>query len=188
MNERLWCFEGGRSGQFIVDSVMAARGESLPLTPRLSVTRGGSACENPAFRLKGVLSNERYVTRNERNQLTAKQQEMGRPESAQGALIPIRKSPEWWGLPQDERRQILEEQSAHIKLGLGALPQVARRLHHCRDLEQPEPFDFITWFDFSPGERPIFDDLLGVLRTTEEWQYVEREVEIRVTRDTTTGP
>jgi hypothetical protein len=26
---------------------------------------------------------------------------------------------------------------------------VARRLHHCRDLGESEPFDFLTWFEYS---------------------------------------
>jgi hypothetical protein len=29
----------------------------------------------------------------------------------------------------------------------------------------------------------LFDDLVGMLRTTEEWSFVEREVDVRVVRE-----
>ena len=60
------------------------------------------------------------------------------------------------------------------------LPGIARRLHHGRDLG--EEFDFLTWFDFAPEQEPVFDRLLEKLRATEEWTYVVREVDVRVTR------
>ena len=50
-----------------------------------------------------------------------------------------------WALTQEERRAILEEKSHHNQIGMDALPAVARRLHHCRDLGTDEPFDFITY-------------------------------------------
>lgn len=164
-------------------SVRAVVGEGLPRVARLAVTNGESRLETePVFCLKGVTSNERYVTRPEKAELLAVQQPIGRPASRRGALIPIKKSQAWWDLPQDERRAIFEERSAHIEIGRRALPQVARRLHHCRDLGGVEPFDFLTWFDFSAEDEPRFDELLAALRDTEEWRYVEREVEIRVSR------
>ncbi len=70
--------------------------------------------------------------------------------------------------------------SRHTAIGLSYLPQIARRLHHCRDLG--EPFDFITWFDFAPRDEPHFDALLAELRSSEEWTYVEREIDIRLER------
>jgi hypothetical protein len=62
------------------------------------------------------------------------------------------------------------------------LPAIARRLHHCRDLGTPEPFDFLTWFEFAPEAQSAFDELLAALRATEEWKYIDREVELRATR------
>ena len=59
---------------------------------------------------------------------------------------------------------------------------IARRLHHCRDLAEPEPFDFLTWFEFAKQDTAAFDRLLVKLRASEEWNYIEREVEIRLTR------
>jgi hypothetical protein len=130
--------------------------------------------------LRGVASYERYVTRLEREALVARQEELGRPQATRAALIPIRKSAAWWDLTQDERRAIFEERSGHIRTGLRYLPAVARRLYHCRDLG--EPFDFLTWFEYAPHDQGGFDELVGTLRTSEEWTFVEREVDIRLVR------
>lgn len=64
------------------------------------------------------------------------------------------------------------------------LPAIARRLHHCRDLGEPQPFDFLTWFEFASEAAPAFDDLLAALRSTPEWTYVDWEVDIRLLRET----
>jgi chlorite dismutase len=103
-----------------------------------------------------------------------------RPTAARAALIPITKSDAWWELAQDERRRILEESSRHIATGLEYLPAIARRLHHGRDLG--EPFDFLTWFEFAADDAAAFDELVQRLRATEEWRFVEREIDIRLTR------
>ncbi len=105
---------------------------------------------------------------------------MLRPQATQAALIPIRKSAAWWGLAQDERRAIFEEQSRHITISLEYLPAVARRLHHGRKLG--EPFDFLTWFEYEPAHAPAFEHMVGRLRATPEWRFVEREVDIRLAR------
>ena len=68
-------------------------------------------------------------------------------------------------------------------LWLKYLPPIARRLHHCRDLSESEPFDFLTWFEYAPEYESAFEDLLTELRASAEWNYVEREVDIRVVRD-----
>ncbi|HEY6724226.1 MAG TPA: chlorite dismutase family protein [Polyangiaceae bacterium] len=189
MNQRLWQFAGGSAGQFEVHSVRPVIGETLPHVARLAVINGEAGLQAaPVFCLKGVTSNERYVTRSEKEELVAVQQPIGRPAARLGALIPIKKSQAWWDLPQDERRAIFEERSAHIEIGRRALPNVARRLHHCRDLGSSEPFDFLTWFDFAPEDEPRFDELVVALRATEEWRYVEREVEIRVSRSMPLSP
>ncbi len=103
-----------------------------------------------------------------------------RPEATRAALIPITKSEAWWALAQDERRKVLEETSHHIAIGLEYLPAIARRLYHGHDLD--EPFDFLTWFEYAPQAAPAFEDLVARLRATREWDYVEREVDIRLAR------
>jgi hypothetical protein len=184
---RTWYFAGGARGEFVITHTQVIRGEALPTAARLSVFQVDVHPAQPnsvhAFVLAGVVSNERYVTRPEKDALIAEQVAIGRPNARCGALIPIRKKAEWWALPQDERRKIFESDSRHTALGRKALPAVARRLHHCRDLLTPGPFDFLTWFDFELSAVGIFDDLLGALRETAEWQYVEREVELRVQRE-----
>jgi hypothetical protein len=63
-----------------------------------------------------------------------------------------------------------------------SLPAIARRLHHCRDLGPDEPFDFLTWFEYAPADAGAFEDLVGTLRDSPEWRYVDREVDIRLAR------
>jgi hypothetical protein len=172
-------FCAGDSGHWGIRSVSAFRGASLVHAPRLEVVLHNEPPPGP-WTLRGFTSNERYVTGAERVALTAVQEGLDRPQATLGALIPIQKSPAWWALPQDERRAILEERSAHISIGIEFLPAIARRLHHSRDLG--EPFDFLTWFEFAPRDEGAFDELLARLRATEEWRYVTREVDIRLER------
>ena len=60
------------------------------------------------------------------------------------------------------------------------LPAVARRLSHSRELG--EPFDFLTWFEYAPEHAERFEELVKALRASDEWTYVEREVDIRLRR------
>ena len=174
-------FAGGPVGPWRVDSLKAVRGEGLPVVERLAVLEEDDTVvpETGIWLLRGVTSNERYVTKKEHNALAATQPALGRPEATRAALIPVRKTQEWWELSQDERRAIFEDRSRHIAIGLEYLPAVARRLHHSRDLG--EPFDFLTWFEFAPTDAPTFEKLVEQLRATEEWGYVDREVDIRLT-------
>ena len=178
-------FIGGATGPWAVTAVTAVRGEGLPPVPALDRYEGqtppAAAPAGPGrWVLRGTISNERYVERAERERLVARQEGLGRPEATCAALIPIAKSADWWVLAQDERRALIEDRSHHIAIGLDYLPAVARRLHHGRDLG--EPFDFLTWFEFGPADTGAFDELVGRLRETEEWSFVEREVDIRLTR------
>jgi len=161
----------------------AVAGEPLPQALSVEVVNSLIVSPPPGavWLLRGVTSNERYVTRAERQLLVAKQPALGRLEAVQAALIPIRKSNAWWELTQDERRELLEERSEHIKTGLRYLPAVARRLYHSRDLGGP--FDFLTWFEFAPERSADFDELVLRLRASEEWKYVDRELDIRLVRD-----
>jgi chlorite dismutase len=179
--KNLFTFVGGNTGAWAITRNTTVRGDDLPAAPRLAVVAGAPPRgEADLWSLRGVVSNERYVTRIEKTTLLGVQEAIGRPHAARAALIPLKKSAAWWAMAQDERRAIFEERSAHIAIGLKYLPAVARRLHHCRDLG--EPFDFLTWFDFRAEDEGRFDELLARLRATEEWKYVEREVDVRVAR------
>lgn len=183
MIERLFCFVGGGTGPWRVTQMRTIAGTALAGVNHVSVVAGDTALPTgAAWRLRGITSNDRYVTRNEKNELVASQPALGRPAATCAALIPLRKNSAWWALTQDERREIFEAQSTHIKTGLKYLPAVARRLHHCRDLGANEPFDFLTWFEFAPADTAAFDELLAELRASPEWRYVDREIDIRMER------
>jgi hypothetical protein len=184
VNPRQYSFVGGKAGEWSVISSRAVAGDPLPVVERLDIVHGAVVAlpEGGKWVLRGATSNERYTTRAEKDQLVKKQAALGRSESNRAALIPIRKNAKWWALSQDERRTIFEETSHHIRIGLKYLPAVARRLHHCRDLGESEPFDFLTLFDYAKADAKAFDELVAALRETEEWKYVEREVDIRLLR------
>jgi chlorite dismutase len=182
MNQRLFTFAGGDAGAWRVVRIDPVIGESLEKVPYLAVLAGSE--KTPAeWTLRGITSNERYVMRSEKQSLVAKQEGLGRREATCAALIPIRKNSAWWAMTQDERRRVFEENSAHVATGLRYLPAIARRLHHCRDLSEYEPFDFLTWFEYAPSDSAAFEKLVSELRATEEWKYVDREVDIRLERD-----
>ena len=182
MPTRLFSFIGGDTGSWQVAAMDVVAGEALPAAKRLAIAPGADAPSDPhaAWMLRGITGNERYVLRVDRVQMAARQHGLGRPEAACAALIPIRKNAAWWALTQDQGQDVFEEQSSHAGPGLRHFPALARRLHHCRDLSQNEPFDFITWFEYTPADAAAFDELVAALRATEEWKYVERDVDIRL--------
>lgn len=179
---RLFSFIGSDTGPWRVQRIDCIAGETIPEARAISVVAGPEPAALPAqsWLLRGITSNDRYVEREEKAALVSKQEGLGREASTQAALIPIRKNAAWWALTQDERRRVFEAQSRHIEIGLKYLPQVARRLHHCRDLGPNEPFDFLTWFEYAPSDSALFDELLQALRASPEWQYIDREVDIRL--------
>jgi chlorite dismutase len=176
-------FAGGEAGVWHVAELRPIVGEPLPSVARLAMLERAAPepfaqVAGSAWQLRGVTSHERYVQAEEQAALGSRQPPLGRPEATRAALIPITKAPAWWALPQDERRAIFEERSRHIATGLRYLPAVARRLHHGYDLG--EPFDFLTWFEYAPADAAAFEELVALLRATEEWRYVVREVDLRL--------
>lgn len=182
MNNR-YSFIGGNQGIWRVVDIQGVFGISLEHAERLNVVND-AVTELPldsSWVLQGFSSNIRYAMRNELDVLRAVQPVLNRSEAVSAVLIPIKKSLQWWEMAQDERRAIFEEESHHTAVGLEYLPGVARRLLHCRDLG--EQFDFLTWFEFAPEHTKAFDELLLRMRASKEWEYVEREVEVRLQRD-----
>lgn len=178
-------FVGANAGVWRIERCTPVIGEGLPNAPWLAVhnSRDARLPEAPLFVLRGSTGHVRYVDSGEKAALAKVTPPLARSEATLGAMIPIKKSDAWWELPQDERRAILEQRSKHITLGLDYLPAIARRLYHARELG--EPFDFLTWFEYAPEHAARFEDLVGALRATEEWQYVEREVDLRLVRHAT---
>lgn len=182
MNNR-YSFIGGNQGTWRVVDILGVLGISLEHVERVNVVNDVVA-ELPlgsSWVLQSFTSNIRYAMRHELDVLRAVQPVLNRSEAVSAVLIPIKKSLQWWEMAQDERRAIFEEESHHTAVGLEYLPGVARRLLHCRDLG--EPFDFLTWFEFAPEHTKAFDELLLRMRASKEWEYVEREVEVRLERD-----
>ena len=175
-------FVGGARGPWRVTGMRTLAGSGLASVERVNVVQSNAPADSvdASWVLHGFTSNIRYATAREIVDLNGRGNVLGRPQATCAALIPIKKSAAWWSLAQDERRAIFEETSRHTAIGLEFIPDIARRLHHCRDLGGE--FDFLTWFEFAPEHAGRFDELLGLLRATREWDYVEREVEIRLER------
>lgn len=175
-------FAGGAVGSLRVDKLSAVRGETLPPVTRIAVHEHSAPADSSvSWILSGTTGHVRYVEKSEKLALAAVQPPLGRPEATRAALIPIRKSDAWWELAQDERRALLEQQSRHIQIGMRYLPAIARRLIHSRELGGA--FDFLTYFEYAPGHATLFEELVAALRESAEWRYVEREVDVRMTRE-----
>ncbi len=171
----------GSDGSWAIRSIRPVVGASLPRAPRLQFLQGqGPIPPSAVWALSGVTSHVRYMTEHEQRAVSRVQAALGRPEATCAALIPIRKSPEWWALAQDQRREIMQERSRHFAVGMEYLPAIARRLIHCRDYGGE--FDFLTWFEYAPEHEAAFEELVDRLRATPEWAYVDREVDVRMTR------
>lgn len=177
-----YSFIGGKEGSWRVTNFDIIVGEPLETVQSINVVNQPSINlkEHGTWVLQGFTSNVRYAERHEINQLNEKQEGLNRPASLCAALIPIKKSPQWWAMSQDERREVFETQSHHTEIGLAYLPEIARQLHHSRDLG--EPFDFLTWFEFAPEHTDAFNKLLAQLRASKEWSYVDREIDIRLVK------
>jgi hypothetical protein len=177
----------GSVGPYRITKRTAVLGEGLsghgtPEPTHLSVEPGHLTVlpANSAWALKGATGAQRYTERRELDRLVAVQPGLGREEASAGAMIAIRKTDAWWALAVDERRAIFEARSRHIEDSMRFLPAIARRLYHSRELG--ESFDFLTWFEFAPVHAALFDELLAQLRRSEEWRYVDRELELRLAR------
>jgi hypothetical protein len=175
-----YSFIGGDRGSWEVTSMSRVIGEALEPAPFFEI-RNEYLIKLPVdFRwvLRGVTSRQRHADDSEQTPLMAAQAQLGRPGATCAAFIPIKRKEVWWEMSQEDRREISGEKPHHIAEGLRNLPGVARKLHHCRDLG--EPFDFLTWFEYDTRDSSAFEDFLAEMRVTEEWKYVEREVDVRL--------
>jgi chlorite dismutase len=185
LGDRLTYFTASNhSGQWRIVSIKPVTGDGLDDASYLSLNHHRdddtvNSTEVP-WQLCGVVSNTRYVTNEEKIELENIQAGLGRPQATCAALIPIRKTSTWWSLSQEERRDIFETKSHHTANSIPFLPAIARKLHHGRDIG--EPFDFYTWFEYAPEDAAAFETLVSKLRSSLEWTYVDREVDIRLER------
>lgn len=183
-NSRTTILLGGHTGEWQIVLQHTLKGPPIASVPRMAIVSGDLAQvpSDCSWLLRGVATNDRYTTSAEKAELVKRQAPIGRPEATSAALILLRKNADWWALAQDQRRAILEEQSHHIAIGLRYLPAVARRLPHCRDLGTDEPFDFLGLLDYAPADAATFDGMLGELRSTKEWAFMDREIDIRMVK------
>jgi hypothetical protein len=47
--------------------------------------------------------------------------------------------------------------------------------------------DFLAWFEYAPEHAEAFEEMVSRLRETAEWRYVDREVDIRMSREASIG-
>ena len=104
---RLWNFSGSDiDGDWAVASHTVIKGDDpLPSkakfvdifqpTAPTGLSDGTSAVHAPVWFLRGVTSNERYVTKAEKAELVVKQAGIGRARCHHAALILLRKDPSW---------------------------------------------------------------------------------------------
>lgn len=173
--------DGARLTRYGVDEVRTVRGPALA-TPARGQALWRIECSgqlaDPHAPFLGVTQHVVYTAAPERRELTR----ISAPESGPTAvLIPICKSAAWWALAQDERRAFLQSGTpGHFEIGLEYASTIYRRLYHARALPGSS-WDFLTYFEFPVERRPEFERLLARLRDVDqnpEWQFVEHEVEI----------
>jgi hypothetical protein len=185
-----------RVDRYRITGVTAVCGEPIThLHAEDTLLRLESEVELPgnATELSGVTQHLGYTTREERQVLTSVSTTERGPIAV---LIPIRKSPAWWALAQDERSALLRGKApgaemnpssgpppGHIAVGLDYARTILRKLYHARPLVTE--WDFLTYFEF-PAERAAdFRSLLAGLRDVNrnpEWAYVDRESEVWMER------
>ena len=180
-------FRGGQSGAWRITALSAVKGPPLAAVPSLSVVHSEAIAlpllpSQTSWRLAGVASHVRYVERPEKTLLAEKQEGLGRPEASCAALIPIRKSAAWWELTQEERRRIFEDQSHHIAAGLKYLPDDRAAALSLPRSRRALRFSDLVRIRAARHARPLRGSGAACCARTEEWSYVEREVDIRVTR------
>ena len=179
-NEAQYNYVGGNSGSWQVTQLQALRGSPLSSVRHLEVIKGqlDRPLTGASWVLSGLVRNTRYVSREEPNLSDSGRRQVPKSDAPCAALIAIRRSEQWWQLGQAARREIMEVRSLYLTAGLHYLSGMMRRWQHRRDLS--EQFDCVTWFEYEPRDSAAFDDILFDWRASEEWNYVDRECDIRL--------
>jgi Chlorite dismutase len=172
--------------RYRVESVRTVRGAPLVgVAPGVKFVRLESMLELPAGAgdLVGVTQQLMYTRAAERPDLVTSS-----PPGLDAVcvVIPLTKSEAWWQLALDEREAMFRgaTRAGHVGVGLGYARTVVRKLYHSRALPGAG-WDFVTYFEFALAQREQFEALLAGMRdpgTNPEWNYVERESEIWLSR------
>lgn len=174
--ESIYTYLGGTTGEWEVTGFAACRGEPLARISHLQVVHGPlrRVPAGTAWVLSGLVRRTRYVALEE-----PRRQARDRIGATCAALISIRRARCWWDLVPQERSEIQTNRwtaPAHLRL----LSTIIHRWQHPRDLSSQ--FDVVTWFEYESHDAPAFDELLAEWRASAEWKYVDREVDLRLTR------
>jgi hypothetical protein len=110
-------------------------------------------------------------------------------------ILPMSKTAAWWEKSALERHSYFyphhEDSSGspvkgHAKTAEAGISNVFRRLYHNADgYQRPNEFDFITYFECTDENLPVFDQICRALRDERqnpEWKYVLEGPEWRGTR------
>ena len=100
-------------------------------------------------------------------------------------IVPMSKTAEWWEKSALERHSYFYPRhedlggspvKGHAKAAEAGISKIFRRLYHNPDGHQrPNEFDFITYFECTDGNLPVFDEICRALRDQRqnpEWKYV----------------
>ena len=120
--DTLFHYIGGIRGQWSVTRSVTYSGLPLKAVSHVEITNGplSRTPGGTSWILRGIVSNTRYVTREERGDREPTRSRFGPADANCAALIPIRKSPAWWNLAPDERREIQESRSRQFGKGISA--------------------------------------------------------------------
>jgi hypothetical protein len=107
-------------------------------------------------------------------------------------IIPMKKTAEWWEKSTLERHTYFyphrHETSGcpvkgHAEAAAAGIATVFRRLYHNPDgYQRPDEFDFITYFECTDDNLPVFGEICRALRDVRqnpEWAYVSEGPEWR---------
>ncbi len=175
-------YVGGATGSWRVDQIETFSGPDLTPVSHLEILGGrlGRVPQGTAWVLPAVVSSTRYITREDPRPAESSRSPVPESREPSAALVLIRKSDEWWNLAGATRQDIIEARSRQVDARLRMLPAIARRFTLHRD--GSDAFDFLTWFEFDAQDSALINDLARAIRATDEWNYVEREIEIRLSK------
>ena len=99
-------------------------------------------------------------------------------------IVPMSKTAEWWEKSALERHSYFyphggangSQVKGHAMSAEAGISKVFRRLYHNPDgYQRPNEFDFITYFECTDENLPVFDAMCRALRNADqnpEWRYV----------------
>ncbi len=196
---KLFLIKGGTVTHYTIRQVVPVQGRAYNLTRGWNAVRHESPMslrpgvkspkKLPVRQFYGVAQHSHYTSNQHRELLDGiSLPEVAASENTIAVLIPIRKSEEWWSLPQDQRQAYFEKTESwegHTAIGLKFADRIFRRLYHSRYLGMQLDYDFLTYFEFEEKYQRDFRALLSQLRDTRlnpEWKFVDKEFEVWMTK------